>query len=75
MAQLAKSEADEREAKNSLESLQSEKEDKESGARNPDNMEWVRNIKLINKNNEAYLANVTFAKYLILVARKVSHAP
>ena len=53
MAQLAKSEADEREAKDSLESVQSEKEEKESGARDPENMERIRNLELINENNEA----------------------
>ena len=53
LAQLAKSEADEREAKVSLESLHSEKEEKESGTKDPENMEWIRNLEVINESNKA----------------------
>ena len=56
LAQLAKTEADVTEAKDSLESLQTEKEKKEAGARDPENMDWIRNIKLIDKNNAAAAA-------------------
>ena len=41
LAQLAKSEADVTEAEDSLESLQTEKEEKEAGARDPENMDWI----------------------------------
>ena len=44
---------DEREAKDSLESLQSEKEEKESGTKDPENMEWIRNLEVIYKSNKA----------------------
>ena len=40
-AQLAKSEADEREAEDCLESLQSEKDEKVSGTKDPENMKWI----------------------------------
>ena len=52
-AQLAKSEADEREAEDRLESLQFEKDEKVSGTKDPENMEWIRNLEVINESNEA----------------------
>ena len=52
-AQLAKSEADEREAEDRLESLQFEKDEKVSGTKDPENIEWIRNLEVINKSNEA----------------------
>ena len=53
LAQLAKSKADEREAESCLESLQSEKDEKVSGTKDPENMEWIRNLEVINKSNKA----------------------
>ena len=52
-AQLAKSEAEERAAEDRLESLQSEMEDKLSGKKDPETMEWIRNLEAINESNEA----------------------
>ena len=51
LAQLAKTEVDVMEAKDRLESLQTEKEEKEAGARDPENIDWLRNIKLKDDNN------------------------
>ena len=51
--QLANSEAAEREAEDCLESLQFEKDEKMSGKKDPENMEWIRNLEVINESNEA----------------------
>ena len=52
-AKLAKSETEKTVADDILESHQSGMEDKLSGKKDPETMEWIRNIEVINKSNEA----------------------
>ena len=52
-AKLAKSEAEEMAAKDLLESHHSETKEKLSGRKDPETMEWIRNIGGITKSNEA----------------------
>ena len=59
LAQLEKSEEDVKEAEDSLESLQTEKE---SGKKDPENIEWLRTICSIDENNAREAA--TFTKEL-----------
>ena len=52
-AKLAESEAEKMAAKVLLESHQSEMEEKLSGRKDPETLEWIRNIEGITKSNEA----------------------
>ena len=52
-AKLARSETAKTVAEDLLESHQSGMEDKLSGKNDPETMEWIRNIEVINKSNEA----------------------
>ena len=52
-AKLAKSEAGKTAAEDHLESHQLGMEDKLSGKNHPETMEWIRNIEVITKSNEA----------------------
>ena len=59
LAQLVKTEADVARANNRLETLQTKKEAEEAGVRDPENVDWLRNIKLKDNNNSTMAA--TFA--------------
>ena len=51
LSQLEKSKEDVKVAEDSLESLQMEKEEKESGRKDQENIDWLRTICLIDENN------------------------
>ena len=72
MTKLSKTEADVARADDGLEPLRIEKENKETGARDPENVDWLRNIKL-KDNNDSKTAT-TFSTDFCMKLNSISEA-
>ena len=72
LAQLVKTEADVAKANDRLGTLQTKKEAEEVGARDPENIDWLQNIKLKDNNDSTTAA--TFTKELRMKLDSISEA-